>query len=53
VPEVLSIEFRGGLPIQPLYADDLVFIAQTEERLVEKIQNWKKSMEKGLNSKLR
>jgi len=45
VLEALSREFREGLPMKQLYADDLVKMAETEELLVEKIQKWKKSKE--------
>ena len=38
VLEALSREFREGLPMELLYADDLVLMAETEELLVEKIQ---------------
>ena len=52
--EALSREFREGLPIELLYADDLVLIAetnktknkQTKELLLEKVRNWKEGMEK-------
>jgi len=47
-PEALSREFREGLPIELLYADDLVLLAETQELLVEEIQKWKKNIEKGL-----
>ena len=49
VLEALSREFREGLPMELLYADDLVLMAETEELLVEKIRRWKAGMEeKGL-----
>src|SRR5260221_1447930 len=49
VLEALSKEFREGLPWELLYADDLALIAESEEKLVEKIKCWKKGMEeKGL-----
>ena len=48
VLEALSREFRG-LPMELLYADDLVLVAETEELLMEKLRKWKKGMElKGL-----
>ena len=34
--EALSKEFREGLPLELLYADDLVLMAETEDWLVEK-----------------
>ena len=49
VMEALSRQFRGGLPFELLYADDLILIAETEGLLVEKIKRWKVGMEeKGL-----
>ena len=49
VPEALSREFREGLPMELLYADDLVLIAEMQELLLEKVMKWKKVMEmKGL-----
>ena len=46
--EALSIEFREGLPVELLYADDLV-LAESEELLMEKLRKWKNGMEaKGL-----
>ena len=44
--EALSREFREGLPMELLYADDLVLIAETKELLLEKVKNWKEGMEK-------
>ena len=49
VLEALSREFREGLPIELLYADDLVLMAESEELLMEKLRKWKTGMEgKGL-----
>ena len=49
VLEALSREFREGLPMELLYADDLVLVAETEELLMEKLCKWKRGMElKGL-----
>ena len=49
VLEALSREFREGLPMELLYADDLVLVAETEELLMEKLRKWKSGMElKGL-----
>ena len=45
VMEALSRNFRGGLPIELLYADDLVLMAESEELLVEKIRKCKAGME--------
>ena len=53
VLEALSRRFRGGLPMELLYADDLVLMADSEEQLVEKIRKWKVGMEeKGLRVNL-
>ena len=46
VLEALSREFRESLPMELLYADDLVLIAEIKELLLEKVRNWKKGMEK-------
>ena len=46
VLEALSREFREGLPMELLYADDLVLIAETKELLLEKVRKWKEGMEK-------
>ena len=43
--EAISREFRIALPWQLLYADDLVVIAETEEDLVNRLDEWKKNME--------
>ena len=49
VLEALSREFREGLPMELLYADDLVLIAESEELLMENLRKWKNGMEaKGL-----
>ena len=40
--EALTREFREGLPMELLYADDLVLISETKELLLEKVRNWKK-----------
>ena len=49
VLEALSREFREGLPMELLYADDLVLMAESEELLLEKLRKWKNGMEaKGL-----
>ena len=49
VLEALSRRFKVGLPFEILYADDLVLLAVTEAELMEKLGEWKDSMEaKGL-----
>lgn len=49
VLEALSRTFRQGLPMELLYADDLVLMADTEELLIEMIKKWKTGLEdKGL-----
>src|SRR5580693_8501441 len=49
VLEALSREFRGGLPFELLYADDLDLMAESKEELTEKFEVWKSEMEaKGL-----
>ena len=49
VMEVLSQEIREGLPMELLYADDLVLIAESMDGLKEKIMRWKECVEvKGL-----
>ena len=45
VLETLSREFKEGLHLEMLYADDLVLMAETEELLLEKLRKWKKGME--------
>ena len=46
VLEVLSHEFRAGVPWEDLYADDLVIIADSLEECVERLLIWKEAMEK-------
>ena len=49
VLEALSGEFRERLPMELLYTDDLVLVAETEELLMEKLRKWKRGRElKGL-----
>ena len=49
VLEALSRHFRKGLPWELFYADDLVLLAESREKLMEKISIWKEGLEsKGL-----
>src|SRR5580692_7881336 len=49
VLEALSRVFREGLPWELLYADDLALMADSEEKLLEKLKRWKQGLEdKGL-----
>jgi len=41
VVEVIYREFRVALPWELLYADDLVVIAETEEDLIKRLNEWK------------
>jgi len=41
VMEALSREFRVALPWELLYADDLVFIAENEDDLIKRLNQWK------------
>ena len=51
VMEALSLEFREGLPMELLYADDLILMAESREKLVERIKVWKDNLEgKGLRA---
>ena len=45
VMEVISREFRVALPWQLLYADDLVVIAETEEDLINRLNERKNNVE--------
>ena len=52
--DALSQNFRGGLPWELLYADDLVLVTESEESLLEKIRKWKTGLEsKGLKLNVR
>ena len=49
VMNVVSSEARSGLPSELLYADDLVFMAPTMERLRRRVAEWRASLlDKGL-----
>ena len=45
VMEAISREFRVALPWELLYADDLTVIAETEEELIKRLNEWKENVE--------
>jgi len=45
VMETLSREFRVDLPWELLHADDLVLIAETEDDLLKRLNEWKDFVE--------
>ena len=45
VMEAISREFRVALPWELLYADDLAVIAETEEELIKRLDEWKDNVE--------
>ena len=45
VMEAISREFRVDLPWKLLYADDFVVIAETEEDLIKRLNEWKNNVE--------
>ena len=45
VMEAISIEFRVALPWELLYADELAVIAETEEELIKRLNEWKDDVE--------
>jgi len=45
VMEAISREFRVALPWELLYADDLAVIAETEEELIIRLNQWKDNVE--------
>jgi len=45
VMEAISREFRVALPWELFYADDLVVIAETEEHLIKRLNEWKNNVE--------
>jgi len=51
VVEALSREFRVVLRWELLYADDLVVIAETEDDLIKRLNEWKDNMENGGDGK--
>jgi len=53
VMEALSREFRVALPWELLYADDLGVIAETEEDLIKRLNEWKEfAQNRGMRVKL-
>jgi len=46
VMEAISREFRVALPWELLYADDLAVIAETEEELIKRLNDWKDNAER-------
>ena len=45
VMEAISREFRVTLPWELLYADDLAVIAETEDELIKRLNEWKDNVE--------
>ena len=45
VMEAISGEFRVALPWELLYADDLAVIAETEEELIKRLNEWKDNVQ--------
>ena len=45
VMEAISREFRVALPWALLYADDLAVIAETEEELIKRLNEWKDNVD--------
>ena len=45
VTKAISREFIVVLPWQLLYADDLFVIAETEENLIKRLNEWKNNVE--------
>ena len=45
VMKAIFTEFRVALPWELLYADDLVVIAETEEDLIMRLNEWKNNVE--------
>ena len=41
----ISREFRVALPWELLYADDLAVIAETEEELIKRLNEWKDNVD--------
>jgi len=45
VMEAISREFRVALPWELLYADDMAVIAETEDELIKRLNEWKDNVE--------
>jgi len=45
VMEAISRQFRVALPWELLYADDLAVIAETEQELIKRLNEWKQNVE--------
>jgi len=45
IMEAISREFRVALSWELLYADDLVVIAETEEDLIKRLNEWNSNVE--------
>ena len=45
VIEAIPMEFRVALPWELLFADDLAVIAETEEELIKRLNEWKDNVE--------
>ena len=45
VMEAISREFRVALPWELLYGDDLAVIAETEEELIKRLNEWNDNVE--------
>jgi len=43
--EMISRELRAGLPLELLYADDLILMAESKESLHDKIVKWQSGLE--------
>jgi len=43
--KAISREFRVALPWELLYADDLAVIAETEEELIKRLNEWNENVE--------
>jgi len=47
VTEAISREFRVAMPWELLHADDLAVIAETEEQVIKRLNEWKDNVETG------